>query len=59
MDAIMHLICTVILDLCVISANSMFNWSNAELEQHQVFPGIFFPGGDATFNIISSNYSEQ
>lgn len=40
----MHLICTVILDLCVILANSMFNWSNAELEQHQVFPGIYFQG---------------
>lgn len=44
MDAIMHLICTVILDLCIILANCIFNWANVGLEQHQMFPGIFFQG---------------
>jgi len=44
MDAIMHLICTVILGLRIILSNCMFNGANAGLEQHQMFPGIFFQG---------------
>lgn len=58
MDAIMHLICTVILDWCIILANCKFSWANRAGTAPNV-PWCVFPGDDATFNIISSNCSEQ
>lgn len=44
MDVIMHLICTVILDWCIILANCKFSWANTGLEQPQMLPGVFFQG---------------